>query len=128
MASTLARAVPDAIDPGMHANQRARADPPLDLVVRDPRGEQLRARDHPMRSGRQLGDLRLYRGRLVSHWPHLATTLRGFAPAQPVKWGRGLRTTTIVAAAVLPRRLSARVAVFVATTLRKRPDACAGGR
>ena len=64
------RAVPHAVDPTMLSKQRARPEPLLDLIARDPRAKQLRPGDYPMRSRSQLTDDGLYRADFCGHWPH----------------------------------------------------------
>jgi hypothetical protein len=61
------RAVPDAIDPSMLAQERPGAQPLPDLPECDAGVEQLHALDDPMRPRRQLPDHRFYRAGLMSH-------------------------------------------------------------
>jgi hypothetical protein len=52
----------------MLPQQRPGSEPLPNLSERDPRAEQLRARDHPVRSRRHFGEHRLYGAGLVSHY------------------------------------------------------------
>jgi hypothetical protein len=50
--------------------QRTEGEPVIDLVPRDPCGEQLRARDDTMRPPRHFGQRRFYRADFSGHWPY----------------------------------------------------------
>jgi hypothetical protein len=61
------RAVPGPIDAAVHAVQRAGTDAAADLLRRDARPEQLRARDHTVLLAREPGDHGVHRVELGVH-------------------------------------------------------------
>jgi hypothetical protein len=59
--------VADAVDPRIHAQQRAPVEPPLDLARRETGGEQLRASHNTVRATRESRQSQRCRPALTTH-------------------------------------------------------------
>jgi hypothetical protein len=70
--------------------------PPIDLIATYSRSEELRPRDHPVLTARQLGDsqVSVSTARFAGHVP-VNPALDGRAPRGPGRWGKPQYVSTI---------------------------------